>query len=614
MLSSTLSVIDFGNDITSAPIINAPQAIPGGDFPLGVKIQKSCGNWYAFIPCYSGSAVIRTEFGNNFSSTATNFTNIAFVANASGFDIVNDSSEWRFISSSYNGNFYKFTLGSDLSSTTATPLGTDNYSGTTPRTLKLLKVNGNYLAFSIYEGSNHLKVIKYSNLCDVNTSYSQQQTPTGIFYNSGGTHSVSLVVTDTLGNISSSTQQVTVSSLPIAHFSAMNFCLGDTTQFADSSQFDSLLTNSWFWDFGDGQTSALQNPSHFFSAPGTYTVTLNMTSGSCSDTYVELITVSSQPIANFSFANGCSNTPTPFSDLSTIASGTINSWQWNFGTGDTSIQQNPDYVFATGGNYLVTLTVTSAQGCSNSSSQNVVINSRPIAAFQVENTCIGQQVQFVNQSLPNGSSITSYAWDFGDGNSDTTLNATHIYPNSISTYFVQLILTAQNGCIDSASQIIKINNIPTSNFSFPSLTCNGSAVLFTDLSSVSGDTISGWLWDFGDSQIDSVASPLHTYSNPGTYVVSLIAYSPSKCPSASTQYSVTVNESPIANFTYSTTCLGSTTTLNDSSVAASGTTITNWSWHFTETDSSTFTNNFFLFDSATTYPVSLTVTSLVAID
>lgn len=244
----------------------------------------------------------------------------------------------------------------------------------------------------------------------------------------------------------------------------MNFCLGDTTQFADSSQFDSLLTNSWFWDFGDGQTSALQNPSHFFSAPGTYTVTLNMTSGSCSDTYVELITVPSQPIANFSFANGCSNTPTPFSDLSTIASGTINSWQWNFGTGDTSIQQNPDYVFATGGNYLVTLTVTSAQGCSNSSSQNVVINSSRIAAFQVENTCIGQQVQFVNQSLPNGSSITSYAWDFGDGNSDTTLNATHIYPNSISTYFVQLILTAQNGCIDSASQIIKINNIPRFEF------------------------------------------------------------------------------------------------------------------------------------------------------
>lgn len=185
-------------------------------------------------------------------------------------------------------------------------------------------------------------------------------------YTSIGVYNVSLTVTiDGVDYTETKTRYINV--LPVAPVAEFSTGLTIGTAYFDV-QFTDLSTNSpnaWYWEFGDGQISRVQNPLHRFQYTGTYTVTLTASNagGSDKETKVDYITVTipPAPVADFVADDTDVTIPTTvnFTDLSTNKP---TSWIWDFGDGETSLEQNPAHIYDTFSTYAVTLTVTNEGG------------------------------------------------------------------------------------------------------------------------------------------------------------------------------------------------------------------------------------------------------------
>ncbi|MEM8486579.1 MAG: PKD domain-containing protein, partial [Bacteroidota bacterium] len=149
-----------------------------------------------------------------------------------------------------------------------------------------------------------------------------------------------------------------------------------SVDFTDASTDDGTIA-SWSWDLGDGNASTDQNPTHVYAAAGTYTVELTVTDdGGLTGTTSQDVTVTEAggnvaPTAAFTFA--ATDLSVDFTDASTDSDGTIASWSWDLGDGNTSTDQNPTHVYAAAGTYTVELTVTDDGGLTGTASQDVTV-------------------------------------------------------------------------------------------------------------------------------------------------------------------------------------------------------------------------------------------------
>ena len=217
---------------------------------------------------------------------------------------------------------------------------------------------------------------------------------------------------------------------------------------------------SWSWNFGDGGTSTLQNPTHIYNAPGTYTIQLTANGQSFAS---RVVSVSSGVASDFTFtpSNPTTQTNITFSDRS---SGNITSWFWNFGDGTSSTQQNPVKRYTSGGNYPVTLTVSTSTGQQSINSHTVSVTtatpaSPPVsAAFAISpsTAAVLANVAFTDQST---GSPTSWQWSFGDGAFSNAQNPTHAY-NTQGSYGVSL--TVYNATSSSTTSHVVTILPPTS--------------------------------------------------------------------------------------------------------------------------------------------------------
>ena len=213
---------------------------------------------------------------------------------------------------------------------------------------------------------------------------------------------------------------------------------------------------TWFWDFGNGNTSTLQNPQVSYTVSGSYTVSLKATNSSGSNTISKTayITVFKNPTANLtatSATNGCVPFTIGFSDQSIEGDGVVSKWTWDFGDGGISAAKNPTYTYSTSGVYNVSLHVVDINGCSDTRvyTSYITVNSKPKPQFSVNTSTycsIPAAVTFTNSSTGNGT--LTYRWDFGDGNTANSKDTTYTYLTS-GTYNVKLVVTDQNGCSDS---------------------------------------------------------------------------------------------------------------------------------------------------------------------
>ena len=218
-------------------------------------------------------------------------------------------------------------------------------------------------------------------------------------------------------------------------------------QFTDKSLGDIV---SWSWDFGDGNTSNIQNPTHQYSSPGQYTVSLTMTNTVNTQdtrTITNFITVANDPGANFIASTIADhiNANIQFIDQST-SNGTIISWQWDFGDGNTSNIQNPTHQYSSPGQYTVSLTVTDEFGSDMMTRTNyIAIDVPPTAEFISDKQVINasQSIQFIDKSIFHGT-VKSWLWDFGDGTTSILQFPVHRYI-SPGQYTASLTVTDEYG-------------------------------------------------------------------------------------------------------------------------------------------------------------------------
>lgn len=412
------------------------------------------------------------------------------------------------------------------------------------------------------------------------TAVSTLQNPSHIF-TTATNYPVTLTVWANNGCRDSVTVNMIVKPSPLADFSYTSSCPNNPTQLTDVSVFAGGFS-SYFWDFGDGTaTSALQNPQHTFSTPGTYLVTHVVTAtNGCMDTIKNNVVTNPAPDANFTEPVACAGAPANFISTSTITPGySIILFEWKFGDGS-----QPDsgaivsHTYTNKGSYFVWLVTTSNNGCVDSVRKEVSILAKPNAVFNTSAGCVYDTVQFNSVSTVSPGTIDNYTWTFGDGNTGHTGKDTaHLYTGP-GIYNTMLIVESSDGCLDTAYQQITVKRQPSVAFSH-SLSCEGEWVYFTDQSALTGGSVTGWNWNYGDGTPGTtLQNPSHVYTATGSYPVTLIALGNNGCYDTLTQ-NIFVRPLPVANFTFSNQCIYTPVAFTDSSYLA-GNTITAWNWSF----------------------------------
>ncbi|MBX2930628.1 MAG: PKD domain-containing protein [Chitinophagaceae bacterium] len=355
-----------------------------------------------------------------------------------------------------------------------------------------------------------------------NGTFSTQNNPS-VTYTTEGIYTIKLI-NDFGSCIDSVEKSIKVLAKPNADFFALDTAscsLPFQVQFTNNSMGGKFYQ----WNFGDGNTSTLQNPAHSFSSFGNYTVSLNVIGeNGCSDisTKNNYIDITPLKISSISItpAEGCVPLDVAF-EPSITNNDSIVQYIWHFGDSTSSNEKNPLHTYTTAGTYHVELKVISLNGCTDSLTiHNAVrVGDRPIVNFEanIREACTSSSIQFTD--LTTNVPIDQWYWSFGDGKHA-------IVPNPLTHYqdtgwrSVKLVVWS-NGCADSLTIPNYIHVLPPiAAFTYKVDDCNNPLkVVFAD----SSRGAVSYLWEFGDGTTSTVANPTHTYTASGTYQVKLTA-------------------------------------------------------------------------------------------
>ena len=277
------------------------------------------------------------------------------------------------------------------------------------------------------------------------------------------------------------------------------------------------------------------------------------------------VTISPNPVPGFTFPDICLPAgAAQFNNTTTISDGTqsLFNYNWNFGDGSPNVNtQNPIHNFTGAGPYTVTLTVTSNNGCIDSSVQSVnTIYTPPQAGFtSPAEICNGLTATFIDQSSIIGSTIQQWYWDFGDGSPISMgPTASHIYP-APGPFTIRHWVRSDKGCYsDTLSRQILVNPLPTANLAITGPYCVTRNISFTDGSVANAGNIINWQWNLGDGTILNLSNNTpftHPYAATGIYPVTLQVTTDKGCVSPVFNGEVNIKPLPVPDFTHSRICL-----------------------------------------------------------
>ncbi|MFC1733908.1 PKD domain-containing protein, partial [candidate division KSB1 bacterium] len=436
------------------------------------------------------------------------------------------------------------------------------------------------------------------------SSSSYQQHPAHI-YNNSGNFDVILIVTDSSGCKDTTMQSIQVNSPPSADFIADTTCSGSATNFADNSNGGGLSITSWYWIYGDGQTSVtdtLPIVSHIYAAPGSYAATLVIqNSNGCLDSVTKNVLIDSNSIPDFTYNNSCFGTPVQFTDMSTSTSSQISGWKWDFGDGSFTMQNNPVHLYNAPGSYNAILTVKTQKGCLDTISHIVEVYSLPQADFTATNTCLNSITQFADMSNSTGGNITSWNWTFA-GNAISTLQNPVFTFGQPGNHYTELVVEDINGCIDTIAKQVHIDSLPEADFNY-NVSCSGNVCSFNDMSYSSNGIIVDWYWNFGDQTNSTLQHPVHYYNQPGTYTVTLSVTDFNGCTDTVLKQ-ITINPGFGLSFIFDTVCFGNFTTFNHAFSNPAIVPVT-YFWDFGDGSSSSLDNPTHQYGQGGIYMVSL---------
>lgn len=296
--------------------------------------------------------------------------------------------------------------------------------------------------------------------------------------------------------------------------------------FHDKSQFQ---PGTWYWEFGDGETSTQRHPVHHYLAGGEYTVilTINSADSTCTDTFSQVVVVEQFNWgceADFDFHQSWHHPmAVHFFDKSQFQPG---SRLWSFGDGEYSTGRNPHHTYAAAGTFTVVLTITSADStCVDTYSEDVIIEEIPDechANFWWHHNCQSQnplEIQFIDHSY-SYSPVTTWAWDFGDGNISDEENPAHLY-EAFGLYPVTLSITTETGCASIVTYNVWVHDWNSNCLALFVPVIDSVNTLLVHFQDLSLGNIETWAWDFGDGITSDEQNPSHEYAEAGIFTVTL---------------------------------------------------------------------------------------------
>lgn len=302
------------------------------------------------------------------------------------------------------------------------------------------------------------------------------------------------------------------------------------------SAINGIIPYIWYWDFGDGNTSALQNPTHQYTNDGNYTATLTVTDNvGTIDTITATVTILTPTLvadANGPY-NGLSGVPISFEGNANGGCTPYN-YSWDFGDGTTKFGANPIHTYSNNGLYTITLSVTDHLGIkeTNTTIASIDDSNLTVNAGGPYSGKVNTAIHFYG-SATGGTSYT-WDWDFGDGSTHSNLqNPTHAYTSTGTKTVTLTVTSGTNITSDSTSVSVTrttlpaVHTPPTAEAGGPYNANINQTITFDGSASNAPDgTITGYRWDYGNDGIyDTIWSNKSTstriYSNIGTYTVKL---------------------------------------------------------------------------------------------
>ena len=384
---------------------------------------------------------------------------------------------------------------------------------------------------------------------------------------------------------------------------SLAFCEGSLLKLYKGSN----LVKSYHWADGSSDSTLIINKK------GIYSVTVSNNNNCQNADTIKISIKGKMPIPDFSANPTCLGDSTDFIDNSKSDSSQIINWKWDFENENilninNGLNKNVKHHFVQSGNDLVSLSVTTNQGCSDSIIKSVKIYSLPQVDFLPPYGCSGSQVPFLDKSIDSTGNITKRYWNFGDAtkesDSTTNINFNHVF-DTAGIYNVRLTVVSSTGCKNSSTKNIQINPSPEINFSY-SDTCFGQSTVFTDNSNTQVyNQIMDWEWRYNNIIFSNLKNPDFKFNNSGSYIISMKTKSLNGCIDSITK-TINIHSVPTANFSFDTICSNTPFTfINKSNIIAD--TIKKYTWFINNTIQSTEKNPLIEFKDTGSYFVTLQV-------
>jgi len=355
-------------------------------------------------------------------------------------------------------------------------------------------------------------------------------------YPNYGTFNIKLVSISNFNCKDSLTIDINVNPNPKVNFgisSAIQCFNYNRFGFSDSGKISSG-NYTYTWQFGDGVSSSVANPSHHYVDTGKFKPLLILTSGlGCSDSLYKNVYVNPMPTNAFTVndSDQCLNANVfNFTNQSKI-SGRKLSYSWSFGDGNTSVAVDAVNTYLNFGTFKVLLAAKSSDGCIDTVQHSIEVYPMPKANFTFADSaqCLKQNnYTFINKTAVSKGTL-SYFWNFGDKTTSTGINPNHIYSN-FGPYSINLISTSSYGCIDSILKNVTVHPMPfvQALLNKPGQCINAQTFIFKDTSRIATGSLLR-KWNFGDSTFSNAMNLSKTYNYPGNRRIWLSEISDKNC-------------------------------------------------------------------------------------
>ena len=452
-------------------------------------------------------------------------------------------------------------------------------------------------------------------------------------YTDTGSYTVKLTVTTNKGCTDSISKAFFVNgSFPISDFSILNstgLCSNLPVQIQNKSTvFPGVITKvEIYWDYLDNPllkqvdnnptfNKIYSNKYPDFQQPLTKTYSIRFVAysgGTCSHITTKTVTVNASPKTQFLTIPGICLDAGPRQITQASETGGV---PGTFSYSGIGVSSSGLFTPAnTGeGNFAIQYLYVSNMGCRDSASKPITVWPSPTAKFGFSNpTCEKNAITFSDSSVANFSNITSWNWNFGDGNI-ATYTTSAAFPKTFAlanNYTVTLRVVTDSGCASTpTAKPVNVNYLPRVSFTNPTICLPDGTGTFQSTSTIPDGTENQFVytWDFGDGGSGTGANATHRYFGVGPYNVKLKVVSVNGCIDSATQYMNTIFPQPAANFSIQPlskeVCAGDPFSFTENSTSPSGV-INQWVWRFGDNTTSAIKNPTHTYINAGSYNVSL---------